>query len=246
MPAKDAGFKTVDEQAGYIPDHVDLRTITVLLSEISVATQPHLNPDLVSQYAAGAPKRKPLLRSWGGGIAVLNGHHTIAAARHSPSKTRKPSASTSAPHGPPPSHAGAGRTVRTDHQPRRHSRARLATPAGRRRRAEGSTRRGAGAATWPVSPVPKGTQAWPSSSRCWPASGIRRGPDEPAPSRRPPRIQARAPAATRSPRRRRAPPPCLAPRTSGPPGPHRGLPPRPRPGPLPTGHRLRRETARVP
>jgi hypothetical protein len=84
MPAKDAGFKTVDEQAGYIPDHVDLRrarTITVPLSEISVATQPQLNPDLVSQYAASAPKRKPLLRSWGDGIAVLNGHHTIAAAR---------------------------------------------------------------------------------------------------------------------------------------------------------------------
>ena len=84
MPATDAGFKTVVEQAGYIPDHVDLRrarTMTVPLSEITVATQPGLNPDLVSRYAATAPKRKPLLRSWGDAIAVLNGHHAIAAAR---------------------------------------------------------------------------------------------------------------------------------------------------------------------
>ena len=51
---------------------------------------------------------------------------------------------------PSPSHAGAGRTARTDHQPGRHSRARLAAPEGRRHRAEGSTRRDTGAATWPV------------------------------------------------------------------------------------------------
>ena len=81
------GFTHVDPEAGYIPDYVNLRRLAhteVSLKDITVASQPSLNPELVRKYRDEPPKRKVLLRQYGDDIAVVNGHHSIAAARAAP------------------------------------------------------------------------------------------------------------------------------------------------------------------
>jgi hypothetical protein len=86
-PVTDHGFRVVDENMAILPDHVHLGRLPALdidLDEITVASQPVLDPDLVRAYAENPPKRKRiLLRSYWGGdeVAVADGHHAIAAAR---------------------------------------------------------------------------------------------------------------------------------------------------------------------
>jgi hypothetical protein len=79
------GFDHYDPEAGEIPDHVDLRRlehVTVPLDEIRVASERHLDPTLVRRYQDKPPRRKPVLRPYGDdSVAVVDGHHTIAAAR---------------------------------------------------------------------------------------------------------------------------------------------------------------------
>ena len=59
-----------------------LPALDVNLDEITVASQPVLDADLVSAYAATPPKHKRvLLRGYGDAVAVADGHHAIAAAR---------------------------------------------------------------------------------------------------------------------------------------------------------------------
>lgn len=89
-PVTNHGFRHVDENAATLPDvHLGrLPAVTVPLDEVTVASQHHLHPGLVEEYTKQKPARKRiLLRPYGDGIAVADGHHAVAAARARGEKT---------------------------------------------------------------------------------------------------------------------------------------------------------------